>query len=81
MTRRLTADQVRVYREWIANDRRLRAIIAEMRATTIQTADTPTKPHQGSNPNLGSCHQPGSRAPDALDNAERRKLAPGCSIT
>ncbi len=38
VTRRLTDDEARLYREWIANDRRLRAQITKMR----QVADKAT---------------------------------------
>jgi alkanesulfonate monooxygenase SsuD/methylene tetrahydromethanopterin reductase-like flavin-dependent oxidoreductase (luciferase family) len=35
-TRRLTADQADLYREWIANDRQLRRIIDEMRTVAAK---------------------------------------------
>jgi hypothetical protein len=40
ITRRLTQDQAHAYRQWIENDKRLRAIITEMRDLTSQAQAT-----------------------------------------
>ena len=39
VTRRLTPAEAKLYREWIANDRRLRHIIDQMRATAAKAAE------------------------------------------
>ena len=39
VTRRLSEDQARLYREWIANRRRLLAIVAEMEEVSRQAAE------------------------------------------
>jgi len=39
VTRRLSEDQARIYREWIANRRRLLAIVAEMEEVSRQAAE------------------------------------------
>jgi hypothetical protein len=39
VTRRLTEHQARRYQEWITNDRRLRALIAQMRQIAAQGAE------------------------------------------
>ena len=39
ITRRLTPQQADRYRPWLENSRRLRALIAELEALTIQTAE------------------------------------------
>jgi hypothetical protein len=39
VTRRLTEDQARLYSEWIDNDRRLRALITQMRQIADQATE------------------------------------------
>ena len=39
VTRRLNTTEAKLYREWIANDRRLRAIIDQMRTVAAKAAD------------------------------------------
>jgi hypothetical protein len=39
VTRRLTPDQAKLYREWINNDRRLRRIIDQMRTVAAKAAE------------------------------------------
>lgn len=39
VTRRLTEQQARLYTEWIANDRKLRAIIAQMRKVAAKATE------------------------------------------
>lgn len=39
VTRRLTPAEAKLYREWIANDRRLRRIIDQMRTIAAKTAE------------------------------------------
>ena len=39
ITRRLTPDQAKLYRQWIANDRRMRRIIEQMRTVAAKAAD------------------------------------------
>ena len=39
ITRRLTPDQAELYRQWIANDRRMRNIIEQMRTVAAKAAD------------------------------------------
>lgn len=39
VTRRLTVDEARLYQDWIANDRQLRAIITKMRQVAAKATD------------------------------------------
>ncbi|MDQ6726565.1 MAG: hypothetical protein M3066_10430 [Actinomycetota bacterium] len=39
VTRRLTPDEARLYQDWIANDRQLRAIITKMRQVAAKATD------------------------------------------
>jgi len=39
VTRRLNADQAKLYRQWIANDRRLRRTIEQMRTIAARAAE------------------------------------------
>lgn len=39
VTRRLSPEQARLYKEWIANDRRLRALISKMRDVATKATD------------------------------------------
>lgn len=39
VTRRLSEDEARLYQEWIDNDRRLRALIANMREVAAKATD------------------------------------------
>ncbi len=39
VTRRLSQDEARLYREWIANDRQLRAVITKMRQVAAKATD------------------------------------------
>ena len=39
VTRRLSEDEARLYKEWIANDRRLRALVTKMRHVATQATD------------------------------------------
>lgn len=39
VSRRLTPDQARLYKEWITNDRQLRAIVTKMRAVAAKAAE------------------------------------------
>jgi len=39
VTRRLTAREAELYREWISNDRRVRALLAQMRNVAAKAAE------------------------------------------
>ena len=39
VTRRLSEDEARLYKEWIANDRRLRALVTKMRHVATQATN------------------------------------------
>lgn len=39
VTRRLTDDQARLYQDWIGNDRKLRALIDQMRTTAAEATE------------------------------------------
>jgi hypothetical protein len=43
VTRRLTATEAELYQEWIANDRKLRALIGEMRKIATKATDLKLK--------------------------------------
>jgi hypothetical protein len=43
ITRRLTESEARLYQEWIGNDRKLRALISEMRQVAAQATALITK--------------------------------------
>jgi hypothetical protein len=47
VTRRLTQDEARLYREWIANDRQLRALITKMREVAAKATDLIIKDASG----------------------------------
>ena len=48
VTRRLTENEAELYQEWIANDRRLRHLIAQMRQVAAKAAELKLK--QAANP-------------------------------
>lgn len=52
VTRRLTHDQARLYQEWIANDRQLRALITKMRQVAAKATDLIVKDADASQPKV-----------------------------
>jgi hypothetical protein len=54
VTRRLTASEAELYQEWIANDRRLRHLIGQMRQIAAKAAEL--KLSQAANPSPSTLH-------------------------
>ena len=52
VTRRLTQDEARLYQEWIANDRQLRAVITKMRQVAAKATDLIVKDTAASQPKV-----------------------------
>lgn len=52
VTRRLTQDEARLYQEWIANDRQLRALITKMRQVAAKATDLIVKDAAASQPKV-----------------------------
>ena len=46
VTRRLTADQAELYKEWLANGRRLRKIVAELEQVSAEAIEIILRSHQ-----------------------------------
>ena len=52
VTRRLTEDEATLYQEWIANDRRLRALITQMRQTAAKATELIMKDSRRGDPEV-----------------------------